>query len=108
VGGNRELDGVLGLENLVELFKLDGLSVFCFLIMRGIKLTVLFLVSGKTKYAMQPWMEFQTMKMIYVFHSICLMAIGQANWFMRPAALTANDCRAIPLARMLKLMHSTG
>lgn len=55
---------------------------------QGTKLTVLFLVSGKKKYANTPWLNVHATKMMYVFHWIFLMAIGHANWFRRPAALT--------------------
>ena len=53
-------------------------------------------------------MNVQTTKMMYVFHWICLIAIGQANWLSRPAALTKKDWKAMPFARISNEMHSTG
>ena len=47
-------------------------------------------------------------KMMYVFQSIFSMDTGHANWFRRPAALTASDENAMPLARISKERTSTG
>lgn len=79
----RELDGVLGLEDLVEFFELwREMTVRKKARNQGTrfrKLTVLFRVSGRKKYHTTVWIAHQTMKTMYVFHPMLASATGHAN-----------------------------
>ena len=102
------LDGVGGLEDLVQLLELCFFIVVSWVLktkkggLVGEKLTVRPLVSGMKNQTTMTWMASQMVKMMYVFQSSFSMDTGQANWLRRPAALTASDEKAMPLARISK------
>jgi hypothetical protein len=112
----RGTDGVLVGEDLVEFLELNrGRQVSGKVLLeceqeggRGGKLTVRPLVSGRYIQMIKDWTASWTVKMTYVFQPMVCMETGQANWLSRPAALTASEEKAMPLARISNERTSTG